>query len=371
MDHGILMASVGGCITMVNVYLWKSWLASFIVSVSIITNVAGTEMTKFEWQATESAPQNYPMKIISGRLSYYDSTGSLYVPDKSRISHGWGRGVSSHVVGDDLKPLPDKLSITFFSYTENQFYRGEFDLPYKKILRLFQEGFYSPNEGGQETYEVIIVGVAPGGAVSVWLWGYDKITEVFFGQAAKIGGDWSSINTNPKYSREEYIQIGINEALKTPEALAALKKKGVPIGLWGSYRKRYHWQPLFTNMALREKRISLIKYFNGEQDYINYPLEKSVAESTRAIPSYISFVWQPEKGKARLFELEFDEAEIFEAFKKLGGNGEPLKIEMLMERIDGQYIFSVSLRNDKESLKLKKTNLETYAARDYEAEATE
>ncbi len=328
-------------------------------------------MTKFEWQATESAPKNYPMKIVSGYLVYQDGSGSLYVPDKTRISHGWGRGVSSHVVGDDLKPLPDTLSITFFSYTENQFYRGEFDLPYKKILTLFQTGFYSPNEEGQATYGKIIVGVAPGGAVSVWLWRYEKITEVFYGQAEKIDGDWSWINTNPKYSREEYVQIGINEALKTPEALAALKKNGVPLGLWASYRQRYDWQPLFTNMALRDGRISLIKYFNGEQDYLNYPLEKSVAGSTRAIPRYLSFVWQPEKGKPRLFELTFNETEIFEAFKKLGGNGELLQLEMLMERIDSQYIFSVSLRNDKESLKLKKTELETYAARDYEAEAAE
>ena len=327
--------------------------------------------TKFEWQATESAPKNYPMKIVSGRLSYQDGSGSLYVPSKSRINHGWGQGVSSHVVGNDLKPLPDRLSITFFSYTENQFYSGKFDLPYKKILSLFQKGFYSPNEEGHTTYGKIIVGVAPGGAVSVWLWRYEKITEVFFGQAEKIDGDWRWINTNPKYPREEYIKIGIKEALKTPEALAALKKNGVPIGLWERYRKRYDWQPLFTNMDLRDQQINLIKYFNGEQDYLNYPLEKEVAASTRAIPSYLSFVWQPEKGKARLFDLTFDEDEIFAAFQKLGGHGEPLKIEMLMERIDGQYIFSVSLRNDKESLKLKKTDLETYAARDYEAEAAQ
>lgn len=351
--------------------LMKGGLVFLIVFINSISNAIGTEMTKFEWQATESAPKNYPMKIISGSLSYQDGSGSLYVPDKSRINHGWGRGVSSHVVGDERKPLPHRLSISFFSYTENQFYRGQFDLPYKKILRLFQNGFYSPNEEGHTTYGKIIVGVAPGGAVSVWLWRYEKITEVFFGQAEKIDGDWRWINTNPKYTREEYIQIGINEAISDAKALAALKKNGVPIGLWERYRKRYDWQPLFTNMALRDKRISSINYFNGEQDYLNYPLEKDIAATTRAIPRSLSFVWQPEKGKARLFELTFDEDEIFAAFKKLGGHGEPLKIEMLMEKIDGQFMFSVALRNDKEILKLKKTDLQTYAARDYEAEAAQ
>ena len=91
---------------------------------------------KFDWQATDSAPRNYPMEILAGNLGYPEG-GSLYVPDKSTIAHGWGEEGSSHVVGPELKPLPNTLGISFFSYTENQFYGGRFDLPYDKIVRKF------------------------------------------------------------------------------------------------------------------------------------------------------------------------------------------------------------------------------------------
>lgn len=352
-------------------YKWVGWALLFFSLTCCQAASLGVNMNKFELQATESAPKNFPMEIISGSLFYQDGSGSLYVPNKSTIHHGWGKGISSHVVGDDLKPLPDRLAITFFSYTENQFYRGKFDLPYEKILALFQAGFYSPNQEQNITYDQIVVGVAPGGVVSVWLWGYEKITEVFFGQADKIEGDWTWIIDNLNYTREEFISSEIEEALKSPETVELLRKNGVPIGSWDTYRTRYHWQPLFTGIPLRDSRVGLIKYFNGEQDYLDYPLATEVAGSTRAIPSYMSFVWEYAPGKGQLFELTFDESDIFDAFKKLSSNDQPLQLEMRMEIIDKKNAFSVLLRNDKESINLKRTDLEVYAARDRNIEASQ
>ena len=63
---------------------------------------------KFDWKSSDSAPRNYPMEILAGNLSYPEG-GSLYVPDKSTIAHGWGEAGSSHIVGPELKPLPNKL----------------------------------------------------------------------------------------------------------------------------------------------------------------------------------------------------------------------------------------------------------------------
>src|SRR5690625_6073884 len=84
--------------------------------------------------------------------------------------------VSSHIVGPDLKPLPDRLDIKFFSYTENQFYHGKFELPYDDIRRLFKEW---DRLNDRPAYNRIMTGVAPGGAVAVWLTGQVKTTEVF------------------------------------------------------------------------------------------------------------------------------------------------------------------------------------------------
>ena len=219
-----------------------------------------------------------------------------------------------------------------------------------------------------------MVGVAPGGAVAVWLEGVDKTTEVFFGQAEKVEKDWGSLTSATHITRDEYVHKRVLESLKTPEALAALRQNGIPFGLWSTYRTRYPWQPVLTGIQVENGLIYPVKYFNGEQDYLNYPLEASVAASTRAIPRELNFVGAPPGAKVKLVELYFNETEILDAFKKLGSNHQALRLEMRLDPdrpaffgpgrfsgvVDGQNGFSIWLRNDKESIELKRTEIKTY-----------
>ena len=348
------MANALGIVTMVK----NNIIVGIILLFSMLTTGKASMATKFDWLATESAPKIYPMVIIQGYL-FFPEEGRLYVPNKKTLHHGWGKGVSIHLVGDDTKPLPERLEITFFSYTENQFYQGTFKLPYEKILKLFQTSYYSPKVNKNTTYKEVVVGVAPGGHVSVWIHGFDKTIEVFSGQAKKIEGDWSDINNNPKFTREEYIERRIDESLK-PEELKEFKEKGVPIGLWETYRKRYDWQPIFTGLEAYSL-IDRITYFNGEEEYLNYPLDAENTSHARTIPKEMVFDWEWPKGRPLVFKLFFDEAEIFDAFNTLGSNGEPLKLEMrMLENDKNETLFSVLLKNSKEEIFLKKTDLKNY-----------
>ncbi len=339
---------------------------------------------KFDWQASESAPFNYASYLIGGSLAYHDGSGGLSVPDHRRVDGGWGRGVSGHVVGPDRKPLPNRLAISFFSYTENQFYQGIFELPYDKILRLFKEGYYSPSkanwktesDNGRTTYSTVIVGVAPGGAVAVWLRGIDKTTEVFFGHAEKVEKDWEIVTRSTSLTREQYIRMVILDSFVTPdgemiegpqkeqkqqEALEALLKNGVPFGLWESYRTQYHWQPLFTGMLVEDGLIEDITYFNGESDYLYTPLAPALAATTRPVPKELSYIWMPPNGaRGRSMTLNFNEGEIVAAFKKLGSHNQPLQLEMRMVKNDAGHDFTVWLRNDKVAVELKLTTFKIY-----------
>jgi len=148
-------------------------------------------------------------------------------------------------------------------------------------------------------------------------------------------------------------------ALKTPELIEALHNDGIPFGHWAAYRTRYYWQPLFTNRPFLDKRITDINYYNGEQDYINYPLEKEVAASSRAVPSHTTLYWENPKGKDRHLEITFDEAEITTAFQTLGQTNYPLQLEFRIEEIDGKNQFSILLRSEKEVINLNKAHLKT------------
>lgn len=115
----------------------------------------------------------------------------------------------------------------FYSYAEKQFYKGEFPLPYEKILAAFREHNLDPEN---PYFSSIQIGIAPGGVVAVWLDGYET-REIFFGQAEKVTISPSNGFRLPFDSKEEsdvYIEKQLANVL-TPEQLAALKKMASPL----------------------------------------------------------------------------------------------------------------------------------------------
>jgi hypothetical protein len=300
---------------------------------------------KFSWDASESAPLHYPMEIIKGTFIYKgESTTGLYIPDGGTIMDGWGDAISSHVTGERFKPLPDKLSITFFSYAEKQFYRGDFDLPYETILRLFREGVLEGELG--PTYSTIVAGIAPGGVVAVWITG-QKRKEIFFGQAEKVELNPSAAFALPFDSKEEsdlYIQK-VFEADLTQEELESLKKNGIPFGLWKRYRNLYRWAPIFIN---GEKLASVsVSYVNGEFDRKAVFEDPQAISAFRPVPNFFSF-----KTSQYIYKVNFNEMEMIDAFERLGANNTPVLMEF-----DPRYPRSsskVRLYNDEESIELKK-----------------
>ncbi len=315
----------------------------FLLLVTGCNNAMSNNVTKFEWDATESAPEHYPMEIINGTFIYKgESERGLYIPSGGTLVDGWGDSVSSHVTGDKYKPLPDRLSITFFSYAEKQFYHGEFKLPYDKILALFKEGV-AENQA-MPTYSSIMAGIAPGGAVSVWVIGTGGYLEVFFGQAEKIDLDPSVAFDLPfedKADEDEYMQEGLIEVLK-PEEIEHLKTNGIPFGLWARYRHQYEWEPVLT------EGFSLtyidFEFLNGERNDNDGML-------LRPVPKEVAFKTVI-NDKRRIFFVMFDEFEIMDAFEKLGANNQKVYIEF--EPRLPRETTRVRIYNDKESVTLKK-----------------
>lgn len=225
------------------------------------------------------------MTILGGSLHCHDGSGSLYVPDKRDVAGGWGESWTAHGGGE--KPLPNRLTITFFSYLEDQFYRGDFDLPHERILALFREGYFSPKRKRHTRFDEILVGVAPDGVAAVWLRGPDRTVEVFYGQAQKTELSWSALTGATHLTREQYVRRRIEEFVKDPQEREALRKNGPPLGRWDRYRVRYAWQPVFVDMPLLDERIDLILHFNGEHEHMPFPLSAAAVAAPRPVPNEI------------------------------------------------------------------------------------
>ncbi len=311
--------------------------------------------TKFDWYATESAPKLYPMEIIRGTFFYKDQTEGLYIPSGGTLSKkGWGNNVSMHVVGPDEKPLPDKVNIIFYSYAEKQFYKGEFALPYEKILTTFREHY--PFDPELPYFSAIQIGIAPGGAVAVWLDGLE-IKEVFFGQAEKVTIS-PSVGFNLPFDTKEESDAYIEKQLvnvMTPEQLAALKKNGIPFGTWARYRNLYKWAPTYKDGLVPTDKPRPIWFLNGElKPDMPMHLSEEAANIPRPLPR--KWVFRAPTISRNLYLLEFEEFELMAAFEKLGAKGERVNIEI--EPREPRSASQVRVYNSEESIMLKQTKFE-------------
>jgi hypothetical protein len=277
------------------------------------------------------------------------------------LHNGWGEGRSSHAVGERFKSLPNRLEISFFSYLEDQFYHGDFPLPYERILKLFQEGYDSLHIDEHLTYMEIVAGINPGGGVSVWLVGEDRTVEVFRGKAEKIKGDWKKILDNPNISREGFIAKSVNRVVSS-EILEYIEKNGIPFGRWDNFSLRRPWKLVFTNFPLRKNRVEKIGYFNGEREVVEFP-QSGEMEWRRPIPKKMVFVFAHDEKQGTRFIVNFEEEEIVPLFERLGADGQTVVMEHRVYEVDGKSVYAVYIKNGQEEVSLKRTRVEFYADR--------
>lgn len=280
------------------------------------------------------------------------STIGLDIPSGGTLNVGWGISASSYVVGPKFKPLPDRLEVTFYSYAEKQVYQGSFELPYEKILDLFQR---KQSENPDRPYRSILLGIAPGGGVAVWLTGSGR-TEVFYSHAEKIDLPPNAAFGLPFQSKEQadhYIESALAESV-TPEQLAYIKQYGPPFGAWDRFRKLYKWAPVYKDGKIPYRTEMPGTFINGEFYQLPTQFTDEYANTPKPLLKETNFRAGGPQGP--IYEVYFDEMELVEVFEKLGSNGELVYLEF-----DPQLpnlAMKIRAYNEKESIEFKKVKVE-------------
>lgn len=237
---------------------------------NLLTGCGATAMNKqteptthFKWYSVATAPRDYPMEVINGTFFYKGQAVGHLIPSGGTLRQGWGEQASAYVKGSEIPPLPDRVAVKFYSYAENKFYKAEFALPYEDILAKFQ---LQSKQEPDLPYDAFLLGIAPGGALSVWLSGA-KTIEVYFGQAEEIQLTPSQAFKVPfkdKADSDDYVEQALAEAV-TPAQLAYIKAHGAPIGTWARYRNLYKWSPVYTAGKNAIDLDMRAQYLNGER----------------------------------------------------------------------------------------------------------
>lgn len=336
---------------------WRIHIIILCVYVLLISMQCNLSMEKYEWLPSECAPEKYPMRIVKGDF-IFDDGQSIYIPARKTLSNGWGKIGSTHLVGEAVKPIPRQLAITWFSFTENKFYSGVFNLPQEDISALFKKGFISPVTNKWRTYDRIIVGLAPGGTIGLWMEGDGVVKAVALLIATEAAIEWSVLNDNPSITRDQYIQARLAEVLNGDE-IASLKRNGVTKGLWEKYDIKYRWKPLIIGVVTPSD--IWIQYFNGEVEFINYEYEKNPKVETRAITKKLELRWTNHAGVDLYSTVLFDEEEIFAALSKLYPDLKKQELQLQIEINNIDNSLTISLKNNQYLIRLQKCLVKVYS----------
>jgi len=282
------------------------------------------DVTKFKWYGVATAPREYPMEVNRGDF-YYKGERIMPLPSGGTLTTGWGESASVYVRGDAPIPLPDRLQVEFFSYAEKQSYKADIALPYQDILAKFQQQL---RENPDRPYGEILLGIAPGGAMSVWIKG-PQTTEIFFGQAEKVVQTPREAFELPFKSKEQsdaYIESALAGRV-TPEQLTHIKTHGAPVGAWARFRKLYKWVPVYKEGKPVLTPKMPVTFLNGESYSLPTQFNDELASTPKPLPGYLHFKAQATIDEQPIYRIDFEPFELMEAFEKLGAHGEKVFIE--------------------------------------------
>ncbi len=313
---------------------------------------------KYNFTTTACAPKLYPAEIVDGAFFLADGT-TRYIPSGGVMKTGWGNFGATHIGGADLKALPVKLSLTWVSYVEKKFYRGQFELDKNLIANYFEKGYIN-QYNKQETYNEIKAGVAPGGIVVVWINGGGSQIEIGKFKAKGVQVSMKEFKPNAILSMEEYMKLKIEGHVpKEYQNIEFLEN--IPFGLWDEYRKKYTWKPKVVFVNKGESIFMNIHYYNGEKILTNTKNSELFEYNERAVPKYINLHWEDKDKNPFGAYIYFDnEEEILNIFKSFFNKSETKKGKLVLKIDKYNSHIQLFLEDENNKIEISKVRIKTY-----------
>jgi len=323
---------------------------------------------EYKWGIAVNVPIGYPIRFYAARVGSTPIVRELY-----SITEEPDWGCAAGYESCSMEELPQNVDMVWLSYKEDCFYRLKTAIDYEKIAKLFREGFDERVPNGEvrhKTYDTIVVGIAPGGVVVLWVgYGYLPLTEIGRYQAEKIElREPEGLDNHQRliFDKEYAKRLLTNNTIIPEDFREANKNKPIPFGLWDSYRdNQYQWYPTFE---IPNGKIGDVdyQYWNGEADTFFFTdfitLEehkdvfapKELYHNIRKLPLFkeIRFTYKAEDGIKYGVGLQFDWEDILATYKKVfGERPDEVKahLDIRMNRINSYLTVRLVGDNGKEA----------------------
>ena len=336
---------------------------------------------EYEWGVAVNTPIGYPIRFYAARVGSTPIVRELY-----SITEEPDWGCAAGYESCSMEELPQNVDMVWLSYKEDCFYRLKTAIDYEKVAKLFREGFDERVPNGEvrhKTYDTIVVGIAPGGVVVLWVgYGYLPLTEIGRYQAEKIAlREPEGLDNHQKliFSKKDREEVLNSNTIIPEDFREANKNKPIPFGLWDSYRdNQYQWYPTFE---IPNGKIGDVdyQYWNGEADtffftdFVALEGQKDVFapqelyHNIRKLPLFkeIRFNYKAEDGIKYGVLVQFEWEDTLEAYKKVfGERPDEVKahLDIRMNRINSYLTVRLMGDNGKEafidpkSIRIRKAN---------------
>lgn len=297
-----------------------------------VQNYSFKGQERFEWNIGVISTKENTVQVAN-----CDFKGNSYDIDKNTIlNNGWDKinFPKNNTVGAFF---PDSLSISWFSYNEKKFYKGNFALPNETILRkAIQMGVFPSQNYTYRKDQIVnfIAELQPKGKLAVWMQNFDKEdneTKFKIGtyQAKEIKANWHIFDHFSETDKTSDIDISRKVALVMEKHFYKLEIT-LPSGytLDNSYFKLFNqniWY--FTE---RELKTTLGLQFLPKEFYLRW-------------------------GNGRKFfttQFSFNEEDVLDTFRKessIGDKTASLVLELIVN--DNNNAIKVMLKNTKTNSK--------------------
>ncbi len=323
------------------------------------TMLPAYQTDKFRLSAAPCAADGYFVTIQVGEFVRPDGN-TFPVPTGHNLEGSWGASGTLWAVGDEQQPAPARLRMLWFSYAEDKFYEGDFTLPQAKIQELLQRGYWNLEKQQAGTYSSLIVCVIPKGGVVVWLGGTNQtLIGRFQGQPAIVDfKQFYGPANRAKMLQEVRAQM-------PPEVQQQIAAGTISAQKWDNYLRRYPWK-VEVSQPLTFSKYS-VHYLNAER--VRDPLSRDLGPyrqqlleaSAKPVPRKLYLYGQAEHDARYQIRINpFDETETMAAFQQLSQASPDSPITLHVEVSKDFKKGSLTLRNERQQIPLRKTQVQLF-----------
>jgi hypothetical protein len=314
---------------------------------------------KYEWLPHASSPEDFPMEIHAGGFFAEDGSLVAVIHSGSEVSRPWGHSGGWFNAGDDRKAVPARLHLIWLSYAEKKTYKLQTALPKTAIAEIFRKGYVttSHDEVVKGSYDAIMVGLAPGGVVVVWVGNGngERLIEIGRFQATE------ATVTPEQYYRVNQNADGLNQqqlydrlyGYIDESSRKRIEAEGIPLGLWDTYRRKYKWKIRGSYSEDGRATHVPLRMFNGEGEYLQLDELKNDIARDRAIPRGIHGLTWIAGDTTWQADISFDEKSIFDAFRMIFDVHKAQSAELVLMIDPAGRKFVVGLESGEHQVQIK------------------